>query len=322
VRIIIYGAGGIGSVVGGHLWRSGQAVVLIGRAGHVSAIRKNGLKLITPTGNHILKIPAVTSPLEIQLTPDDVVFLCMKGQNTEGALADLFAVIRDVPIFCLQNGVRNEEIASQSFPRVFGAMVRIGAVYLKDGEVICRRDPPGWLVIGRYPQGMDDLAEEVARRLRHGEFSVKLTEDVMPYKWGKLMANLGNAVDAITDAKGKGAEKVVKAARQELIDLLKEASIHWISQEDLVKEWSEMRMPLKGSFETRELSSTWQSLARQQGSVETDSLNGEVVRLAKRLGQKAPVNEKLLQISQEMAANHEKPGKYTREQLASLLGLD
>ena len=43
MRIIIYGAGGIGGVMGGHLARTSQDVVLIGRPGHVNAINKNGL---------------------------------------------------------------------------------------------------------------------------------------------------------------------------------------------------------------------------------------------------------------------------------------
>lgn len=322
MRIIIYGAGGIGSVVGGHLWRNGQEVVLIGRSSHVNAIKFSGLKLVTPGKTFLLSVPAVTFPGEINFRPDDIVFLCMKGQNTEDALHDLRTVIKDVPIFCLQNGVRNEEIAVQYFPRVYGAMIRIGAEYLTAGEVVCRRDPPGWLIIGRYPKGNDQLCEEVARSLRTGGFMVKVTENVMPYKWGKLLANLGNALDAITGSRGKEVELIARAAEQEFSDLLQQAGIHWISQEETARSWLEIARPPRGTLKTAGFSSTWQSLMRQQGSVETEFLNGEIVRLAKKLGRRAPVNEKLLQISQEMAAGHEKPGKYTLKQLCSVLGLD
>ena len=89
MRTIIYGAGGIGSVVGGHLARTGHEVILIGRPGHVNAINENGLKLITPVGTHIVRIPAVTSPEQIDFKPDDVIFLTMKSQNTEDALNTL-----------------------------------------------------------------------------------------------------------------------------------------------------------------------------------------------------------------------------------------
>ena len=49
-RIIIYGAGAIGDVVGGRLFRSGQDVVLIARPAHVEAMRRNGLRFVTPGG--------------------------------------------------------------------------------------------------------------------------------------------------------------------------------------------------------------------------------------------------------------------------------
>ena len=208
MRFIIYGAGGIGGVIGGHLARTGHDVVLIGRPGHVNAINKNGLRLVTPTGTYTLKIPAVTEPKQIKFTVDDVVLMTMKGQNTEDALKELKKVTQTVPIFSFQNGVRNEEIAVKYFPKVYGAMVRVGAEYLKDGEVTARRDPPGWFVIGCYPKGTDKLAEAVAAELRAASFIVKTSEDVMPYKWGKLMGNLNNAIDAITGVGGRQAREL------------------------------------------------------------------------------------------------------------------
>ncbi len=315
MRFIIYGAGGIGGVIGGHLARTKHDVMLIGRPGQVKAVTKHGLHLITPTGTHILHIPAVTEPREIKFGPEDVVFLTMKGQNTDEALSVLKKEVEDVPIFCFQNGVRNEETSSRHFPRVYGAMVRVGATYLKDGEVTAHRDPPGWFVIGRYPKGSDKLAEAVAAELRVAGFFAKTSEDVMPFKWSKLMSNLANAVGAITDARGEDANKLSRAAQQELSDALARAGIKWTSQEQIAKEWPEISAPLRGSIETDAKSSTWQSLAREQGSVETEFLNGEVVSLSKRLGLHAPVNEMLVRISQEMAAKHEAPGKYTPSQL-------
>ena len=78
MRIIIYGAGGVGCVIGGHLAHVGHDVLLIGRPGHVNKINENGLRLVTPGGVHELKIPAVTHPDQIKFHQDDAVFLCMK----------------------------------------------------------------------------------------------------------------------------------------------------------------------------------------------------------------------------------------------------
>ena len=321
MRYIIYGAGGIGSIMGGHLARTGHEVILIGRPGHVSVINKNGLRLITPTGTYVLRISAVTSPGQVDFTTGDVIFLCMKGQDTERALKDLKTVTGDVPVFCFQNGVRNEEIAAGYFPRVYGVMVRVGAVYLNDGEVICRRDPPGWYIIGRYPVGTDKLTDAVAEELRVAGYFVRTTPDVMPYKWGKLMANLGNAVGAITNGDWASTRPIYRATFEEARAIVEKAGIKWISQEQVARDWPEITAPLRGQINTEEQSSTWQSLARRQGSVETEFLNGEIVRVAKILGLQAPINEKLVKISCEMAANHEPPGKFTPAQLSGMLEL-
>lgn len=321
MRVVIYGAGAIGGVVGGHLARTGHDVVLVGRPGQVKAINEQGLRLVTPTGSHILRLPAVAKPDQINFELDDVVFLCVKGQNTEEALRDLRAVTEDVPIFCLQNGVRNEEVAARYFPRVYGVMMRLGAVYLTDGEVIARRDPPGLLVVGCYPKGTDGLAEVVATKLRTAGFMVMVTPDVMPYKWGKVVRNLANAVGAITNARGDDVELINHAVQEESREVLTRAGIRWVSAEEVEQEWTEITKPLRGSLNVEAQTSTWQSLARGQGTVETDFFNGEIVQLAKKLGSQAPINETLLRISHEMAANREPPGKYTPAQLCKLLGL-
>lgn len=321
MRFIIYGAGGIGSIMGGHLARTGHDVILIGRPGHIKVINDRGIRLITPTGTYILKIPAVTTPGQVSFAGEDIVCLCMKGQDTEAAIKDLKAVTADIPVFCFQNGVRNEEIAARYFSRVYGVMVRVGAVYLEDGEVIARRDPPGWYIIGRYPRGTDKLIEAVAESLRVAGYLIKTTADIMPYKWGKLMANIGNAIGAITGGDWESYMPVFRAAMEESRDIVAKAGIGWISQEQVAKEWPEITAPLRGSLETEAQSSTWQSMARHQGSVETEFLNGEIVRVAERIGVKAPINEKLMNIAREMAVNHEEPGKYTCAELNRLLGL-
>lgn len=322
MRVIIYGAGAIGCVVGGHLGRTGHDVVLIGRPGQVNAIQKNGLRFVTTTGTHILHLPAVTSPTQIDFGSEDVVLLCVKGQNTEEAIRDLHDVTKDVPVFCFQNGVRNEGTVARYFPRVYGAMLRIPAYYIIDGEVKSEREPPGWIIIGRYPEGDDELVEAVAANLRTAGFLVKVTPDVMPYKWGKLIRNLHTTVIAITNESEEAVLPLVKIVRQEAQEIVSQAGIRLVDQEQVAKEWPEATVPPKSKPLDKARSSTWQSLARKQGTVEVEFFQGEIVRLAKQLGREAPMNEKLLRICEEMAANRELPGRYTLAQLSTLLGLD
>ncbi len=320
MRYIIYGAGGIGSIMGGHLARTGHDAVLIGRPGHVNAIKDRGLRLVTPLETYIIKIPAVTGPEQVDFAPGDVVCLCMKGQDTEQALQELKKVTADVPFFCFQNGVRNEEIAARYFPDVYGAMVRVGAVYLADGEVIARRDPPGWYIIGRYPTGTESLVDAGAEGLREAGYLVRTLADVMPYKWGKLITNLSNAIGAITGGAWGTERSLYRAVFEEARSIVEKAGIKWISQEQVGRDWPETKT-VRGQLNTEAQSSTWQSLSRRQGSVETEFLNGEIVRVAERLGLEAPLNKKLVAITRTMAENHEPPGKYTLDQLREMLGL-
>jgi 2-dehydropantoate 2-reductase len=320
LRFVIYGVGAVGGVVGGLLALSGADVILIGRQGMVDAINEHGLRVVTRDGNYIVKIPAFTTPAQINFRPKDVVFLCVKSQDTEGAIRELYSVVKGIPVFCFQNGVRNEEIVSNYFTRVYAVMVKAGSVFTKYGEVITRSKPPGRFVIGRYPDGTDALAESVATNLRSAGYDVLVTPEVMPYKWGKLMDNLNNAVGAITNATGEEANRIVQAAQNEGKEILAEAGVRWIPTVEPSDQGTKpVQRTSNGSLDTP-LGSTWQSLFRRQGTVETEFLNGEIVRVAERLGKRAPINETLMRIADEMAANRELPGKYTPAELIQLLG--
>ncbi len=322
IRTIIYGAGAVGGVVGSHLALAGKEVILIGRPDHMNAIREHGLRFVTPTDTHTLRLPAVTEPGQIDFRPEDVVLLCVKSQNTDEALRDLHTAVGDIPIFCFQNGVRNEEIAIRHFPRVYGVAVSMGGVFVNNGEVITRVDPPGQFIMGVYPVGTDDLVSAVATNLRDAGFYVLVTSDVMPYKWGKLITNLSNAIGAITNMREGDNNRILRAAQQEAREILSKAGIRWISAEELALQWPETTAQPRSRLDIEAQWSTWQSLARQQGTVETDFLNGEIVQLAERLGTQASINERLLRIVQQMATNRELPGKYTSAELCRLVGLD
>ena len=322
LRFIIYGAGAVGGVVGGLLELSGADVMLIGREGNVEAINEHGLRVVTRNGNHTVRLPAFTTPLQINFKSTDVVFLCVKSQDTEGAIRELYSVVKGIPVFCFQNGVRNEEIVSKYFTRVYAVMVKAGSVFTKDGEVTARSEPPGRFVIGRYPEGTDALAEAVATKLRKAGYEVMVTPEIMPYKWGKLMDNLNNAVGAITNATGEEASRIVQAAQNEGKEILAEAGIRWIPTVESSDQGTKIAQRTSNdSFDTP-LGSTWQSLFRRQGTVETEFLNGEIVRVAEKLGKRAPINETLLRITTEMAANRDLPGKYTPAELIKLLNMD
>ena len=320
---MIYGAGAVGGVLGGLLSLSGEQVVLIGRPGNVNEIRAHGLNIVTSSRAHIVKLPAVASPKQIDFGPNDVVFLCVKGQDTETAIAELHSVVNDIPVFCFQNGVRNEEIVSKYYHHVYGVMVKAILFYIQDGEVIARGDLPNHLVIGRYPEGTDELIEDVAAKLHNSGYEVTVTPEIMSYKYGKLIGNLTNAVGAITNFAGEEVEPITRAVQNEGKEILTMAGIKRVFAEEPLpsRPKDAVNQPYNG-LSGVPLGSTWQSLTRRQGAVETEFLNGEIVRIAAKFGKRAPINETLLHITVEMAANHELPGKYSPIELIRLLKLD
>src|SRR5215216_6455049 len=162
-RYIIYGAGAIGGGVGGRLFEAGHEVVLICRGEHLEAIRRDGLLLRAPEGDVRLPVPAAGHPREVELTPDDVIILTMKTQDSERALVDLEAAGGgELPVVCCQNGVENERLAARRFARVYAMLVAMPATFLTPGEVIVEGTPlTGILHTGRYPTGTDELADRL-----------------------------------------------------------------------------------------------------------------------------------------------------------------
>ena len=121
MRIIIYGAGGVGCVIGGHLFRRGYDVVLVGNPQHMEAINANGLKLVTGDETFVLQILAVkTADKLVPFRGDDVVMLCAKSQHTLRCLGQLrnAGAPRTLPVFICQNSIWNESVATRVFDKI------------------------------------------------------------------------------------------------------------------------------------------------------------------------------------------------------------
>jgi 2-dehydropantoate 2-reductase len=116
--------------------------------------------------------------------------------------------------------------------------------------------------------------------------------------------NLGNAVDACC-IDNDAASLLVDALRDEGEAVLAAADVEVIAEpDDRVRRGDLLR---RGETPAPPGSSTWQSLARGTGSVETDYLNGEIVMIARRLGVPAPLNERVQRLAASMAADGRPP---------------
>ena len=129
----------VSRAIGGHLFRTGYEVVLVANPKHVDEIQRSGLRLVTSDEIYVLKIPAVKEAKE--LTPfheDDIVLLTAKSQHTLLCLGQLknAGAPRTLPIFCCQNPICNEPLATRVFDRIYGAELKLPGIFLEPGEVI------------------------------------------------------------------------------------------------------------------------------------------------------------------------------------------
>lgn len=330
MRFIIYGAGGIGGTIGGRLAMAGEDVVLICRGEHLAAIRANGLLLRTPDGDHRIPVPAVAHPSEVDWRAGDIVFLCMKTQDSESALRDLeHAAGPEIPVFCAQNGVENERLASRRFRNVYATLVALPATFLVPGEVIASAAPlSGCLHSGCYPSGVDATCEAVCAVLSRSHFHCEPSADALQLKYRKLLLNLGNGVEVIVGQNAWGAPgplgEFVDELRREAAACYAAAGIGATGQEEYVERVTRHYRAQPVGGEARNGSSTLQSVLRGHDTTEVDFLNGEIALLSRLTGVPAPLNCAVRELATKMAREHQAPGSLSLEDVrragASLAG--
>ncbi|HEV7936040.1 MAG TPA: 2-dehydropantoate 2-reductase [Actinomadura sp.] len=318
MRFIVYGAGAVGGVIGARLFQAGHDVTLIARGPHLAALREHGLLLETPDEAVRLRIPVAGHPGEVSYRPGDVVLLAMKTQDTAEALRALAASApSEIVVVCAQNGVENERLALRAFARVYGVCVVLPAAHLRPGVVQVYSAPvAGVLDVGRYPEGADDTALAIVSAFRDGGFRSDVRPDVMTFKYGKLLANLGNAAEVVCGP-GEAMREIADLARREGAACLRAAGIGF-TEADMGVYADVLRLrPVNDRH--RFGGSSVQSLQRATGTVEADYLNGEIVLLGRRHGVPTPVNDLLRRLANEMARRRRPPGLVAPEEFLTRL---
>jgi 2-dehydropantoate 2-reductase len=269
-----------------------------------------------------LEIRTVREPAEIDFDEDDVIALAVKSHDTAAVVQALaLAAPPTIPVFCFQNGVDNESATLRSFRNVYGVYVMCPAIHLQPGVVHASSTPvAGVLDLGRYPAGVDAAAESVAAALRGSTFSSEAKADISRWKYAKLLGNLANAVEVVC---GLAAVRgpITRRAREEGVACLEAAGIPFASPEEEAQRRGGLINAGAFGGERTTGGSSWQSVARGAGTVESDHLNGEIVLLGRLHGIATPVNEALQRQANRIAQERLPPGTVTEaEFLQSLDG--
>ena len=286
MKIAIMGAGAVGSYYGGLLARAGHELTLIGRAAHVEAVRRDGLRLQTLSFDE--RVAARASVDAAAVADADWVLVCVKAGDTDAAARAIAPHLRDgALVLSLQNGIDNAERLQALLPRqrVEPVLVYAAVELASPGHV--RHHGRGELVIGAGPD-----SEEMAAVFRAAGVPVEIRPEVRAALWSKLLVNCAyNALSAISRLpygrmiQGPGVEQVMHDAVAECLAVARAEGVELPAD-----SWERVRA-LADAMPTQQ-SSTAQDLARGRRS-EIDQLNGHVVRRGEALGVPTPVNRTL-----------------------------
>ncbi|RRQ29419.1 ketopantoate reductase family protein [Rhodococcus sp. Eu-32] len=319
-RYIVIGGGAVGASLAAQFDAAGIDYVLVARGESYHKLSSDGLRYIRPAGEKTLHLNVVAGPDDVALRPDDVLVLAVKAQQAERAITDWAwrpigsetgtngIAAHTLPILTFQNGIDTERIALRRFATVYGVSIWIPGTHVEPGTVIAAGTPAVGLVwVGRYPTGTDELASEIASDLTRAGFPTQVVPDVMRWKTTKLITNLLNAVDLFeaTDDEVKQAQAVLEREAFAALDAA------GLTRADPSTESTNDRTqlqiaPLPGQSSAHK--STWQSVARGSGSVETDYLNGEISLLGRLHGIPTPANDQLQAALGQLISGGDAPG--------------
>ena len=290
MKIAVMGAGAVGCYYGGMLARAGHDVTLIGRAQHVEAVRRSGLRLESKAFD--ATIPMHASEAAGGARGAKLVLFSVKSTDTERAGAALASHLDpDAVIVTLQNGVDNAERLAATLGReVVPAVVYVAVEMAGPGHV--RHHGRRELLIGRSRHG-PDVSERIAAAFVAAGVPVEVSDQVIGALWAKLVVNCAyNALSAITQlpygrlVKGEGVPAIMQDVVDECLAVARAAGV--TVPGDLLKAVPQIAETMPGQF-----SSTAQDLSRGKPT-EIDHLNGYVVRRGEALAIATPVNRLLL----------------------------
>jgi 2-dehydropantoate 2-reductase len=317
MHFIILGAGAVGCYVGGRLAAGGRRVTLVGRPRVIDGLRQHGLMVSDLDGLRAQVAPRqialATSLAHVAMHPDCVVLLCVKGGATEAAALQVSACCpRGTLVISLQNGVDNLARIAAIAPQMktLAGMVACNLVMPAAGHAHRATS-------GKFYMQRNSVTREIALLFNACGLATELADDMRPVQWGKLLLNLNNPVNALSDLPlraqllDRDYRRVLADLQDEAMAVMRRASITpaRIAAVSPRLMPSLLRLPnwlfslvaarmLRIDAQAR--SSMWDDL--QRGRItEIDDLCGAVVRLATQVGVAAPRNAAMCKL---VAAHH------------------
>eukprot|EP00127_Corallochytrium_limacisporum_P006309 Clim_evm20s225 gene=Clim_evmTU20s225 len=200
MRILVHGAGAIGSYVGARLQHTSIAVEYVGRDRIGNAVKKHGFSAtchLEPGQRFVVPPGDVHWHKSVKDIPDKNFTHCIvavKSLTTHDILSDLALLPKTCQILSFQNGLRNEEVLKEGLPgfTVVPTIVGFNVAYLDNGSFHQGTDG-GLTMLDNADKGL-----VVALRGAGVHCDVYGRQEFLNWQWGKLMTNLSNSVNALS----------------------------------------------------------------------------------------------------------------------------
>ena len=311
MKILVMGAGAIGSAIGGYLQKNNNDITLIGRAEHINAIKENGLRITGIWGEHIVKGFALyTDANEIKDT-FDVILITVKSYDTERAVNSVYKLLKeDGFILSVQNGLGNYEIIKNIVgeKRTVAARVIFGVVKKVPGEIeitvfadAIRIGIPYLKTLSfNDARHLINRVKDFVEILNATSIPTEYTTDIIAYLWAKLLYNAAlNPLSAILDvpygilSEDSSTRLIMDQIVKEIFEVAKAQGVKmfWQRPESFLKEFYEKLIPATYEHE----SSMLQDI-RNKRPTEIDAMNGKICQLGKDLSVPTPYNETITQL--------------------------
>ena len=298
MRILVFGAGAIGSVLGGFLAKAGHDVTLLGRAWHLDAVRQQGLGISGLWGEHQVTTLSVATSLDAlpQRKTYDWVLVCVKAHQTAEVAGWLPAVMAPQTCLCaFQNGLGNYETLSRVVAPERVALGRvIFGVELEPGVVrvtVCADDVLIGAAVATFPR---ERLVGLAVALQESGVPARVTASILTDLWAKVLYNCAlNGLSTVLEVPyGKLLERPAAVRIMEAVieEAYRAAEARRIALKPATAQ--AYRELLFGRLipDTAAHQSSMLQDVRRGKPTEIESLNGAIVRLAAEAGLAAPMN--------------------------------
>ena len=307
MQFLVYGAGAVGSVLGGMLSLNHHDVCLIGRDAHVSAVNADGLRIKSTTAEyHAHPIAAVSIPSDIAVRTECAI-LAVKTQDLAASIDTLAAHLpAGLPVICVQNGVAAEASVAPRFPHVYGGVVRMTCSMVQPGHVSFQSG--GRVVIGKHPRGTDAFARSFAGALTAAGFDAVVSRDIMADRWLKVAVNVQSVFHAVIDPRDHDTNEfhALKAGiLEETRRVFKAAKIRARSCDgrdpsiDAMIEELHRPRARRTAHGVKLRNSVWQDLYLKRRSIEAEFIHGPVIALGEAHSVPTPYNRAALELVQQ-----------------------